>query len=339
MLKKLLYLLLAVVLCASLIGCSSNADQLDKQLDIFVSDYESGYTPTSDDELSVLDTLDMILDQYVSGLEKPDFDDIQQTVIDPDDSDSTEHFKDVSNNCKTIDEMKAVIIKALSETASVAEFYIDASVYTNEILYDVVFNQICEEYMIETLGMQRYSTITMNTAQNTVAVKITFSYFDDKYSLDEVKNMKKQTLAAAKEVIRELDLANKDTYGKIIAVNQYLCETCVYPEKEPYSKESHSPYGALIEKSAVCEGYARAAQLIFSLCEVESYYVTGDTSAGGHAWNMVKIDNEFYHLDSTWNDVDSQPNMYLLVTDDFMSLSRTWNRNKYPASAKKAYSK
>ena len=334
--KNKISLLLVFILCFSVFfGCANPADVLDENVDDLQSDYlnytgEQGTVPPS-----VLDTLDMMLDEYVSDLQKPDKDDIQHTDIDP--GDDTDLFKDVDNDCVATDEMRTCLLQALTDTEDYVEFYIDASAFSSDILYDVIFNQLCEEYMIETLGMQSYSYTTMPVQQNRYAVKVDFEYFKGKYSLDEVKEMKVQTLDKAKEIVRTLDLANKSEADCVYAVNEYLCDNCVYPDSEPYSSESHTPYGSLIEKSAVCDGYARAAQLIFSLCNVESYFVVGDTPAGGHAWNLVKVDGEYYQLDVTWNDVDSSPNMYLLVTDDYMSLSRTWDRQKYPASSKKPY--
>ena len=88
----------------------------------------------------------------------------------------------------------------------------------------------------------------------------------------------------------------------------------------------------------VCEGFAKATQLLFTLCGVESYYVIGDTPTGGHGWNIVKVNGNYYQLDVTWNDADGSPNQYFLVTDDYMSLSRTWDRSKYPKTSNKPYS-
>lgn len=324
-------LITALVLCVSLLtACASTADVLDDQVNLLASQYSDYIPPSAGDMSSVLDTLDMMLDQYVSGLQKPAIGDIQQTTVGQDQSDL---FQTMDGDFKTIDDMKACILQAMTDTRQDVSFYIDAGIYSNDVLYDVIFNQLCEEYMIETMGVQQYSVTTMAADGNKTAVEVRFSYFRDQYTLDKVKEMKDQTLAKAKQIVRDLDLANKSTADAIYAVNQYLCDNCIYPATEPYSCESHSPYGALIEQSAVCEGYARAAQLIFSLCSIDSYYVVGDTPQGGHAWNLVKVDGQYYQLDVTWNDVDSQPNMYYLVTDDYMSLSRTWDRQKYPVSA------
>ena len=333
--KKIMSVLL-VVLVFLLAGCQSPVDVMDDQAMLWEDQYNA-LGPTGGKNDSVLDTLDMMLDQYVSGLKKPLPQDIQQTKLDKDDDDAVDHFQSVDNDCDTVEEMKQCILAALTDTKGSVSFYANGTWFNADVLYDVIFNQICEEYMIETMGMQEYSYYYMPESDTRTAVDLNFKYFQDKYTLDQVKDMKDQTLAKAKEVIRDLDLANKSTFEAVELVNQYLCDHCVYPATEPYSCESHSPYGALIEQSAVCEGYARAAQLIFMLCGIDSYYVVGDTPGGGHAWNLVKVDGLYYQLDVTWNDVDSQPNMYFLVTDDYMSLSRTWDQTKYPASANNPY--
>ena len=63
---------------------------------------------------------------------------------------------------------------------------------------------------------------------------------------------------------------------------------------------------------------------------------------GGHAWNLVRLDGEWYHMDVTWNDGGAEwdenaRSAYLLVTDDFMRQSRVWDEAVYPASAEEAY--
>ncbi len=338
MFKKFLSVIISVLVCtAFMTGCNTSS-VLEENIDSLVSDYYLNYETTpSGTNTSIQDTLDLMLDEYISGIKKPTVDEIDHKIIDPSD-DTSVIFDNVDSDCKSIDDMKAYILKCLSETAESAEFYIPSSLFSDEVLYDVVFNQICENYMVETMGLHQYTSYKMQSTKNRLAVKIEFIYFDGIYSIDEVKDMKKQVLAKAKNIIHDLDLANKTEYECVYAVNEYLCDNCVYPAKEPYSTESYTIYGALIEKSAVCEGYARSAQLIFDLCGIDSYFVTGDTPQGGHAWNLVKVDGEYYQLDITWNDSDYQKNMYFLVTDSTMSLSRTWDRSKYPASAKKPYS-
>ncbi|MCR4865401.1 MAG: hypothetical protein K5921_00585 [Lachnospiraceae bacterium] len=81
-------------------------------------------------------------------------------------------------------------------------------------------------------------------------------------------------------------------------------------------------YGALVEDSyglknrAVCGGYAQAFQYLLQQAGIEAAYVTGYadsesgtlTEQGSHAWNIVKLDGEWYEVDSCWDDIDPMPN-------------------------------
>ena len=67
-------------------------------------------------------------------------------------------------------------------------------------------------------------------------------------------------------------------------------------------------YGALVEGKAVCNGYARAYQHLLQKAGIEAWYVSGTSvspSSGqsvGHAWNLVKLDGQWYYTDVTWDD-------------------------------------
>lgn len=67
-------------------------------------------------------------------------------------------------------------------------------------------------------------------------------------------------------------------------------------------------YGALVDGKAVCNGYAKAYQHLMLKAGIPAWYVRGTSinpSTGtpiGHAWNLVKLDGEWYYTDVTWND-------------------------------------
>ncbi len=69
-----------------------------------------------------------------------------------------------------------------------------------------------------------------------------------------------------------------------------------------------SIYGVFLDGKAVCEGYARALQYLLQKCGVECAEAAGniikDTGelGGGHAWNIIKIDGDYYYIDTTWDD-------------------------------------
>ena len=71
---------------------------------------------------------------------------------------------------------------------------------------------------------------------------------------------------------------------------------------------AHDAYGALVEGKAVCEGYAEAFQYLLQKAGIQSFIITGTSnnpatgSPEGHAWNAVRIDGRYYHVDTTWDD-------------------------------------
>lgn len=54
---------------------------------------------------------------------------------------------------------------------------------------------------------------------------------------------------------------------------------------------------------SVCEGFAQAYTMLLSTAEIESYVVSGYTSAfAGHGWNIINIDGKYYEVDVAWDD-------------------------------------
>ena len=93
---------------------------------------------------------------------------------------------------------------------------------------------------------------------------------------------------------------------------------------------SHNAYGALIEGNAVCEGYAELYQYLLYKMGIQSHIVTGD-AGGPHAWNLVKIDGQYYQTDVTWDDQgDMTYYAYFNVTTAKMLESRVIDDNGYP---------
>lgn len=93
-----------------------------------------------------------------------------------------------------------------------------------------------------------------------------------------------------------------DAFEKELALHDWLAEHCAYSAQ---SQSAYTAYGALVEGSAACEGYAKAMQLLLARAGIESFLITGqveaDGEALGHMWNVVELNGENYHLDVTWD--------------------------------------
>ncbi len=83
----------------------------------------------------------------------------------------------------------------------------------------------------------------------------------------------------------------------------------------------HTAYGALLRGSAVCEGYTWLYGLLLRRVGIESLMVSSVNL--NHAWNIVQVDDAWYHVDVTWDDCyDTHPGLlqhrYLLRSHDVM---------------------
>lgn len=129
-------------------------------------------------------------------------------------------------------------------------------------------------------------------------------------------------------------------FEKVKFVNDYIVKNTAYSTETVASP--HSACAVLQENKGVCQGYALLALKLLQELDVETKYVVGEVYTGGHAWNLVKVDGEWFHLDTTWNDpVPDRENIvsykYFLATDTQMMLDHTWVQSDYPAATSKKY--
>lgn len=73
--------------------------------------------------------------------------------------------------------------------------------------------------------------------------------------------------------------------------------------------EYFSSYGAIVSGEAVCEGYAKAMQLLLFRAGIPCSTVRGNADGIAHMWNVVQLEGEWYHLDPTWDDNDLDGNI------------------------------
>lgn len=96
-------------------------------------------------------------------------------------------------------------------------------------------------------------------------------------------------------------------FDRELAAFQAVAEHCEYDSETADSEEarkweSYTAYGALVSGTAVCEGYSRAMQLLLSNLGMECRLICGEAGGVNHMWNLVKLEEDWYHLDATWND-------------------------------------
>lgn len=101
-------------------------------------------------------------------------------------------------------------------------------------------------------------------------------------------------------------------------IHNTLLDRCDYAEGVHSSEDGWSAftaYGAIVDGSAVCEGYSYAMNLLLSKVGISSFYLNGYAEDTLHMWNVVNIDGNWYHLDSTWNDSQGSYYNYFNLND------------------------
>ena len=108
---------------------------------------------------------------------------------------------------------------------------------------------------------------------------------------------------AEAEAFQKIKLSGQSDYQKIKAIYDYICENVSYDytnlDDDTYIQK-YTAYAALIDKTAVCQGYASLLYRMVLDAGVDARVISGD-AGGPHAWNIVRLNGKYYNLDSTWD--------------------------------------
>lgn len=121
-----------------------------------------------------------------------------------------------------------------------------------------------------------------------------YTYTDSE--IDEIQTAMEQSFQEVRALIPE----DAGDYEKVRIVYTYVIDHTQYQTGE----DDQSIAGVFWKKSAVCAGYAGAVQYLLERLDIPCIYVDGSTkgSTEGHAWDIVKIDQEYYYVDATNGD-------------------------------------
>lgn len=121
-----------------------------------------------------------------------------------------------------------------------------------------------------------------------------YTYTDSE--IDEIQTAMEQSFQEVRALIPE----DAGDYEKVRIVYTYVIDYTQYQTGE----DDQSIAGVFWKKSAVCAGYAGAVQYLLERLDIPCIYVDGSTkgSTEGHAWDIVKIGQEYYYVDATNGD-------------------------------------
>ena len=147
------------------------------------------------------------------------------------------------------------------------------------------------------LAAQCYNGAFLKTEMANGKVKTVYLYGADKDFPDRYARTKAEIKNAISRVKPEMS-----DIEKVLTLHDYIVERTTY-------KAGYGCYYAgnpLAYGWGICSGYSKALQVLLREVGIESYYVSSNQL--NHAWIIVKLDGEYYHIDPTWDDTRSKKN-------------------------------
>ena len=149
----------------------------------------------------------------------------------------------------------------------------------------------------------------------------------------------RKILNRCREVLGEILTEGMSDYEKETAIYRWVVEHVSY-DYDHYdrtavlSPDSSTPYNPLMSGKGICLGFSVTFQLLMDLAEVECITVIGaaNSSLEDHAWNMVRLNGNWYCVDTTWDTGVRQSSWrYFNVTSDYLARhDHQWDYSAVP---------
>lgn len=236
------------------------------------------------------------------------------------------------------EELMAVLGLASADKAGRAYLVFSGGYAPTEEAVADVYQRVSEEYYLLCMGLYRYQySGRMNQEWGVRWYQFDLNYWND-VGAETLAQWRDGTEAALLQLSTTLFALDMPDYEKALLIHDYLVDTCRYDTQDLVETDwaNHIAYGALVEGSCVCQGYAEAARLLLEAAGVESVCVSGTAGGDNHMWNCVQLGGQWYMMDLTWDDPvtsdgsDVKVYDYFNVTSAQLSQDHQWDAAGYP---------
>ncbi len=236
-----------------------------------------------------------------------------------------------ATKCTTVEQMVTLLRAAMvNRTESVVIYYeLPGTSYSAKELINIE-SKVLDNAVVHTGNGNEgdylkwgYSGLGMQisygkTSGNTVG---SFSYYFTYYTNT---SQEAQVTSKVNQISTQLKLSSLNEVDKICKVYEYVVSNVKYNKGS--SNLKYSCYAAAVNNSAVCQGYSLLVYRLLNDAGVSCRLIAGNTSTGAHGWNIVKISNLYYNLDSTWDAGKSSSNYgYFLKSDSNFKDHTRWS--------------
>ncbi len=214
---------------------------------------------------------------------------------------------------KSETEAKKAAAKALKDRNYEESYYSDTSYYQ-------IFVKMLQQH-----PEYNYNTVVWRSTSGAYGYQVGRS-LTKKQQGEKIKAADK----AAQDAVKDCVKSGMSAKQKAKAIHDYLILNCTYDKKaaeilgNKYD-DAFTAYGALVEGSAVCQGYAAAFNLMAKKCGLQSMTVCGRAGGIAHAWTYAKLGSKYSYIDCTWDDPDDGDE----IRDDYFDASEKKMREQH----------
>lgn len=210
------------------------------------------------------------------------------------------HKEDLKTGLYTLD-FDIAFNALLHEDSGTETLEKDFQLAVNALVFDkpeIFYLDITKMYLlteITTFGPKKTYRVSIGPSNNVPYLSSSFP------NIETIRNAEFQI----ENLVQSLRFSN-DKYYQIREIHDFIVENTEYDETVSKSN-IYNIYGTLINKEAVCEGYAKTFKYILDKLDIPCIIACGigQNSKGqteSHAWNYVKLNNAWYAVDVTWDD-------------------------------------
>lgn len=246
------------------------------------------------------------------------------------------------------DQVSAIILAGLNERRT--EISIDDAIEPRSVPASEIESLIDRVFSVyQTLFLEHPEFFYLNGSINVsyskegqqgylVSMTVKPVYWEKFADLDDSKlaKMINDVEAVVSQVSADIRSQTGVPWQQLLLLHDWLVSHIVYDST--LNQQTNNMYSALIEGSTLCQGYAQSFQLIAQRMGFTVVMVMGDADGIGHAWNVVKLDGKYYHVDVTFDDplpdggsAGPVEHVYFLRSDSQLAENHVWDKNSAPA--------
>lgn len=183
---------------------------------------------------------------------------------------------------------------------------------------------------------------SISTIRSVAGTMVNVAYL---YSPEECRQLEVKLHTILEKMLSRV--SGRTDYEKEVSVHDLIAKHVIYDDAalnnlKKYYSRSNTILGVLLYKTATCGGIASAIKMLLNMLDIKCIVAVGTDCRENvpHAWNIVKIDGQAYHLDVTWDMCASQKDGlrydYFNLTDREIRGDHTWDI-KYPPCVSAQY--